>query len=209
MIYDPKLLKLGKALPVMEQFYSLQGEGFQTGKAAYFVRIGGCDVGCRWCDVKESWNATLHPLTPVDQIVENVMKYQANSVVVTGGEPLIYNLDYLCERLHKNNIKTYIETSGSHSLSGKWDWICLSPKKQMVPFEEIFSLANELKMIIETPIDFLWAEENVPKIKPSCELFLQAEWSQREIIMPQIIDYIKKNPQWRISLQSHKYMNIP
>lgn len=203
------LLAKGITLPIMEEFYSLQGEGFHTGKAAYFLRIGGCDVGCSFCDVKESWNADLHPLVNVDKVIENILEYKANTVVITGGEPCLYNLSYLCEQISKHPIALHLETSGSEKLSGKWDWICFSPKKKTIIQPEFYKQANEMKVIIQQASDLLWAEENAHRILHPCELFLQPEWSQREIILPQIIDYILKHPTWKISLQSHKYMRIP
>ena len=202
-------LNNGTMLPVMEEFYSLQGEGFHTGKAAYFLRIGGCDVGCNFCDVKESWDKNRHPLTKVDEIVERVLQTKINCVVVTGGEPCLYNLDYLCQSLEKQAILLHIETSGSEPLSGKWNWICLSPKDKTHIFPEFYALANELKIIIETENDFLWAEHNASKVNTDCICYLQPEWSKSETIIPLIVDYILKNPQWKISLQSHKYMKIP
>jgi organic radical activating enzyme len=199
----------GKLLPVMEEFYSLQGEGFNTGQAAYFVRIGGCDVGCKWCDVKESWNAFLFPPSLTDLIIEHVLQNPAKAVVVTGGEPLLYNLEYLCRELKRGGVRTFLETSGSQPLSGEWDWICLSPKKESPPLHDVVEKANELKVIIEDSADFSWAEENAELVSNGCILYLQPEWSQREKIMPQIIYYIQANPKWKISLQSHKYMSIP
>ena len=193
----------------MEEFYSIQGEGANTGKAAYFIRIGGCDVGCYWCDVKESWNPKTHPLTPADEIIKNINQCKARSVVVTGGEPLTYNLDYLCNGLKSKKIDTFLETSGSYSLSGYWDWISLSPKKNKPPLSEIYTKADELKVIIYDESDFNWAEECATKVKDDCLLFLQPEWSKRNIVMPMVIDYVMKYPRWRISLQSHKYMGIP
>lgn len=198
----------GEMLPLMEEFYTIQGEGFHTGKAAYFIRIGGCDVGCHWCDVKESWNAKLHPPTNTDSIVANVIK-SANTVVVTGGEPLMWSLDYITAKLKQNNIRTHIETSGAYKLSGKWDWICLSPKKTKLPLSKIYSEAHELKIIISNNHDFKFAEEQAAKVSKSCELFLQPEWSKREKITPLIVDFVMKNPKWKISLQTHKYLNIP
>ena len=192
----------------MEEFYTIQGEGFHTGKAAYFIRIGGCDVGCHWCDVKESWNADLHPPTPTTQIVENALKY-AQTVVVTGGEPLTWNMNYLTEKLRESGIGIHLETSGSYPLSGQWDWICLSPKKNKLPLPEIYNKANELKVIILTKHDFKFAEEQAEKVSENCELFLQPEWSKRETMTPLIIDYVMKNPKWKISLQTHKYLHIP
>jgi organic radical activating enzyme len=204
-----KLLKEGEILPIMEQFYTIQGEGYNTGKAAYFIRIGGCDIGCHWCDVKESWDANIHPLTNIQDVIKNLEAYNAKSVVVTGGEPLIYNLDKLTTELKNKKIATFIETSGAYSLSGKWDWICLSPKKNMNPLSESYSKANELKVIVYNQHDFSWAEEQAKKVEGNCYLYLQPEWSKIHILLPQIIDYVKKNPKWMISLQTHKFMNIP
>ena len=201
-------LKNGKLLPLMEEFYTIQGEGFHSGKAAYFIRIGGCDVGCHWCDVKESWDANLHPPTSTDSIIDNAQKH-AKTVVVTGGEPLMWNLNYITNQLQKNNIKTHIETSGAYKLSGKWDWICLSPKKTKLPLKEIYLEAHELKIIISNNHDFKFAEEQATKVLENCELFLQPEWSKRDKMTPLIVDYVMKNPQWKISLQTHKYLNIP
>ena len=202
-------LDTGKILPVMEEFYSLQGEGFHTGSAAYFLRVGGCDVGCNFCDVKESWNAAVHPLVSVDEAVARIVKQKSPCVVVTGGEPCLYNLDYLCEQLHKNNISTHLETSGSEKLSGNFDWICFSPKKGMPPQAEFYKQANELKIIVENESDFVWAEENAAKINEKSLRYLQPEWSNFDIITPSIVNYILQNPKWKISLQSHKYMRIP
>ena len=203
-----ELLKKGEMLPLMEEFYTIQGEGFHTGKAAYFIRIGGCDVGCHWCDVKESWNAKLHPPTSADNIVANAKKY-ANTVVITGGEPLMWELDYITNALQSDHIKTHIETSGAYKLSGTWDWICLSPKKTKLPLAEIYLKCNELKVIVFNKNDFKFAEEQAAKVGESCELFLQPEWSNREKMMPLIVDYVMKNPKWKVSLQTHKYLNIP
>ncbi len=199
----------GMMLPLMEEFYTIQGEGYNTGKAAYFIRIGGCDVGCHWCDVKESWDAGLHPLTSADLIVENASKFPAKAVVVTGGEPSMYQLDYLTSKFKQYNIATFIETSGAYPLTGKWDWICLSPKKTMEPLPEIFQRANEIKVIVYNKHDFLWAEQNASKASESCKLYLQPEWSRCSEMLPLIIDYVMQNPKWNISLQTHKYMNIP
>ncbi|WP_026898423.1 7-carboxy-7-deazaguanine synthase QueE [Daejeonella oryzae] len=199
----------GTLLPLMEEFYTIQGEGFHSGKAAYFIRLGGCDVGCHWCDVKESWDAELHPLTSADQIIENAGMYPGKAVVITGGEPLIYNLDYLTKGLQQRGIKTFIETSGAYPLSGSWDWICLSPKKFKGPKAEVAQVAGELKVIIFNKSDFAWAEENSKLVSEDCKLYLQPEWSKADIITPLIIDYVKNNPRWEISLQTHKYLNIP
>jgi 7-carboxy-7-deazaguanine synthase len=199
----------GRQLPVVEEFFSLQGEGYQTGRAAYFVRLGGCDVGCSWCDSRFSWNSDLHPLIKTDSIVKNVLDSGTDSVVVTGGEPLMWNLDYLCSRLKSNNINTFIETSGAYNLSGIWDWICLSPKKNMPPVGTICETVQELKVIIQYKVDFEWAEKYRLLVNADCKLFLQPEWSRFQIIIPEIIEYVKKNPVWRVSLQAHKYMHIP
>jgi 7-carboxy-7-deazaguanine synthase len=204
-----KLLNEGSLLPVMEMFYSIQGEGYNTGKAAFFIRIGGCDVGCNWCDVKESWDASVHPLTTVDQIVENVLQFPASAVVITGGEPLMYNLDLLCYQLKKNNISIFLETSGTYPLSGSFDWICVSPKSQFSPRRDMLQLADELKVIVYDKEDFQWAEENVPYVKQKCLLYLQPEWSRYHKMLPHIVEYILHNPRWMFSLQSHKFMNIP
>lgn len=199
----------GKKLPVMEEFYSLQGEGYHTGKAAYFVRIGGCDNGCWWCDVKESWDASIHKMVEVDQIVERALLYPARSVVVTGGEPLLYDLDYLCIRFHEAGYRLFLETSGSEPISGSWDWICLSPKPLIPPLPEYYHIAHELKVIITQPDDFEWAETVAGKVGNDCKLFLQPEWSRRGALMNKVVEFIKQHPHWRMSLQSHKYMNIP
>jgi 7-carboxy-7-deazaguanine synthase len=204
-----ELLDAGKVLPLMEDFYTIQGEGFNSGKAAYFIRIGGCDVGCHWCDVKESWDASIHPLTDTNEIVKKVVDAHAKAVVVTGGEPLIYNLDHLTSEFKKKGIDTFIETSGAYKLSGKWDWICLSPKKTMAALDEVFSKANELKIIVHNKHDLVFAEEQAKKVSKDCYLFLQPEWSKREEMMPLIIEYVKTHQSWMISIQTHKYMNIP
>ncbi|MFW5725965.1 MAG: 7-carboxy-7-deazaguanine synthase QueE [Bacteroidota bacterium] len=193
----------------MEMFYSVQGEGYNTGKAAFFIRIGGCDVGCHWCDVKESWDASVHPLTTTEEILENIKKYPARSVVITGGEPLMYNLDHLCALLKENNISIFLETSGTFPLSGVFDWICLSPKPQVEPRRDMLQLADELKVIICDHEDFLWAEKNVSRVKQKCLLYLQPEWSRYKKMLPAIVDYVMNHPWWMISLQSHKFMNIP
>ena len=208
---DPQkeLLDEGKLLPLMEDFYTLQGEGFNTGQAAYFIRLGGCDMGCWWCDVKESWNAELHPLTLTDEIVGRAVRNPAKAVVVTGGEPVLYNLDHLCSKLKDNGLKTFLETAGVRKLTGNWDWICLSPKKGSLPLPEYFSIANELKVIIHNETDLKWAELNAAKVHPGCTLYLQPEWSRYNEIIPVIVDYIKTHPHWKMSLQTHKFMNIP
>jgi len=199
----------GTLLPLMEEFYTIQGEGYNTGKAAYFIRLGGCDVGCHWCDVKESWDAEIHPLTPADQIIINAEKYPGKAVVITGGEPLIYNLDYLTQELQSRGIKTFIETSGAYPLSGSWDWICLSPKKFKAPLPGLASAANELKVIVFNKSDFGFAEKYAELVSAGCKLYLQPEWSKSKEITPLIIDYVMANPKWEISLQTHKFLNIP
>ena len=197
------------SLPVMEHFYTLQGEGFHQGKAAYFIRLGGCDVGCIWCDVKDSWDAEKHPLLKIEDLLFNISKTPSEIVVITGGEPLMHNLDALTKELHAAGLKTHIETSGAHPLSGSWDWICLSPKKFKAPLQEIIPLANELKMVIFNKSDFDWAEKYAALVSPSCKLFLQPEWDKAAEITPLIIEYIKAHPQWELSLQIHKYINVP
>ncbi len=199
----------GNQLPLMEEFYTIQGEGYHTGKAAYFIRLGGCDVGCHWCDVKESWDASIHPLTSVDTIVQHADQHPAKTVVVTGGEPLIYNLDPLTKSLQERGIRTFMETSGAYPLSGHWDWICLSPKKFKAPRKDVLEAAGELKVIVFNKSDFQWAEEHAAKVSPSCKLYLQPEWSKAAEMTPLIIDYVMNNPKWEISLQTHKYLNIP
>jgi organic radical activating enzyme len=198
----------GEMLPLMEEFYTIQGEGFHTGTAAYFVRIGGCDVGCHWCDVKESWNAELHPPTPTDSIVENAVKY-SETIVVTGGEPLMWDMTLLTKKLKEKGLKVHIETSGAYRLSGNWDWICLSPKKNKLPTQTVYANANELKVIIHNKHDFIFAEEQAEKVNSNAILFLQPEWSKKEEMTPLIVDYVMNNPKWRVSLQTHKYLNIP
>lgn len=199
----------GSLLPLMEDFYTIQGEGYNTGKAAYFIRLGGCDIGCHWCDVKESWDAETHPLTSVEDIVKKVKLLPAKSVVVTGGEPLLYNLDLLTLKLKEIGVKTFIETSAAYPLSGDWDWICISPKKFKAPRPDILKLAGELKVIIFNKTDFKWAEDHALLVNGDTKLYLQPEWSKREDITPLIVDFVKSNPKWEISLQTHKYLNIP
>jgi 7-carboxy-7-deazaguanine synthase len=203
------MISEGTKLPLVEEFFSVQGEGYHTGKAAYFIRLGGCDVGCNWCDSRFAWNPELYPLVETNVIIDHVIKSGADSVVVTGGEPLMWNLDYLCTELKKRNILTFIETSGAYSLSGEWDWICLSPKKNTPPGQEICKVADELKVIIQDISDFEWAEKYRGMVNSACRLFLQPEWSRFENIIPEIVEYIKIHQVWRISLQVHKYMHIP
>ena len=198
----------GYSLPLMEAFYTLQGEGYHKGGAAYFIRIGGCDVGCHWCDVKESWNAALHPPTHIDQIVRGAKQY-SDTVVVTGGEPLMWPMEPLTNLLHSKEINIHIETSGAYPLSGNWDWFCLSPKKNKLPIKEAYERADELKMIIYNKDDIRFAEEQASKVGSGCKLFLQPEWSKRDVIMSLLVDYVLDNPKWKVSLQTHKYLNIP
>ncbi|HEV7349687.1 7-carboxy-7-deazaguanine synthase QueE [Telluribacter sp.] len=193
----------------MEAFYTLQGEGAHSGKAAYFIRLGGCDVGCHWCDVKESWEADVHPKQRIEDIVEGALRYPGRLAVITGGEPLMHNLDELTQRLREAGFKTNIETSGAHPLSGHWDWVCFSPKKFKSPHESIYAAANELKVIIYNASDFAFAEEHASRVGSDCVQLLQPEWSRTERMLPHIIEYIKDNPRWQMSLQTHKYMNIP
>jgi len=202
--------------PLMEAFYTIQGEGQFQGYAAYFIRLGGCDVGCHWCDVKDSWDATKHPTTSIDAIVKEAVKYPARIAVITGGEPVMYNLEPLTEALKKEGFRTHIETSGAYKLSGRWDWVCLSPKKFKEPVDGFYAFVNELKVIIYNKSDFEFAEkyyklvtQNQQPINPKAKFFLQPEWSKHDEMLPLIVEYIKNNPQWGISLQIHKYMNIP
>lgn len=201
--------KTNSALPVMEHFYTLQGEGFHQGRAAYFIRLAGCDVGCVWCDVKESWDEGKHPVLEVESLLLEVEKTPAKLVVITGGEPLMHNLDELTSSLQAKGLETNIETSGSHPLSGQWNWICLSPKKFKAPLPEVVPFANELKIIIFNKSDFDWAEKYAALVSADCKLYLQPEWDKSAEITPLIIDYIKEHPQWELSLQIHKYINVP
>jgi 7-carboxy-7-deazaguanine synthase len=199
----------GLLLPVMEEFYTLQGEGFNTGLAAYFIRLGGCDVGCHWCDVKESWNPRVHPLQTIEEIVARAAASPAKAVVITGGEPLLYNLEPFTRLLKERGISVFLETSGAYMLEGTIDWICVSPKKFKAPLQGMLDIAHELKVIVFNRSDLDWAEQYRVKVNSGCKLYLQPEWSKAEKNMPWIIDYIKVNPVWRISLQAHKYMHIP
>ena len=199
----------GEMLPLMEAFYTIQGEGYYSGKAAYFLRIGGCDVGCHWCDVKESWNADLHPPTSITNILKGIDQYSVDTVVITGGEPLMWNLDKLTAALKFKGLKVHLETSGAYTYSGDFDWVCLSPKKMQAPLSAIKKITSELKVIVNNKHDFIWAEQQREGLSEDCKLYLQSEWSKREKIIPMIIDFVKENKDWTISLQSHKYMNIP
>ena len=202
------LLEKGESLPIMEAFYTIQGEGFHKGSASYFIRTGGCDVGCHWCDVKESWNAELHPPTSIKSIVEEAQRF-SNTIVVTGGEPLMWNMSPLTKLLRDKGIKVHLETSGAYDISGNWDWFCLSPKKNKEPIELAYMIADELKIIVYNKSDLKYAENQSIKVNENCKLFLQPEWSNRNKVMPMMVDYVKKNPKWKISLQTHKYLNIP
>jgi len=201
-------MEQGLMLPVMEQFYTVQGEGAFTGTAAWFIRLGGCDVGCHWCDVKESWDAALHPLSSVDSIVDQVDP-RTTTVVITGGEPLMWNLVPLTEALRRKGLKLHLETSGAHPLSGSWDWICLSPKKFQAPLSAIYPEARELKVIVFHQSDFQWAETHAAQVGKDCVLFLQPEWSRREQVAPLMVDYVQNHTRWKISIQTHKYLRIP
>jgi organic radical activating enzyme len=196
-------------LPVMEHFYTIQGEGYFAGKSAYFIRLAGCDVGCVWCDVKDSWDVEAHPILKIDSLLREINLVNANFVVITGGEPALYNLSTLINKLKKSGIRTAIETSGCYKLIGDIDWYCFSPKKFKSPCEDAFKRANELKVIIYNESDFKWAEEHAHQVNEDCILFLQPEWGRQDRMLHAIIEYVKSNPKWRISLQTHKFMNIP
>jgi organic radical activating enzyme len=196
-------------LPIMEYFYTIQGEGFYSGRAAFFIRTAGCDVGCVWCDVKESWDADIHPLKTIDYLVSEVEKTSSNLVVITGGEPAMYDISNLVNQLQGKGIEVAIETSGCYPLTSKIDWYCFSPKKFKAPDDEAYERADELKVVISHPSDFEWAESHAKKVSQQCKLYLQPEWEKRERFLPEIIQYVKDHPQWRISLQTHKFMNIP
>lgn len=195
--------------PVMEMFYSLQGEGYHQGKAAYFIRLAGCDVGCVWCDVKESWDASKHPVFSVEEIVSNALAHPARLAIITGGEPLLYNLDALTTALKKEGFEVNIETSGSSPMSGNWDWVCLSPKKFKAPLTESIQAASELKVVIFNTHDFEWAETYAKQVAPNCKLYLQPEWDKSNEITPLVIEYIKAHPKWELSAQLHKYIQVP
>jgi 7-carboxy-7-deazaguanine synthase len=196
-------------LPVMESFYTLQGEGMYHGSAAYFIRLAGCDVGCTWCDVKESWDAQQHSLEEEDILVARAVKSGTKIVVVTGGEPLMYNLDSLTDKLQSAGLKTHLETSGVYPMSGNWDWVCVSPKKFKPALPELIKQADELKVIVVNNHDLVWAKQFLPLIKADCHQLLQPEWDKSAKMLPAIIEHVKKHPEWRISLQEHKFLNIP
>ena len=203
------MLDGGNRLPLVEDFYTIQGEGFHAGKPAYFIRLGGCDVGCRWCDAKYTWNPKVFPPVDVDEVVKRAKACAAQAIVITGGEPLLYPLEVLTSRLRDVGLEIFLETSGTHPFSGEFDWVCLSPKRQQPPLAEAFGRAHELKVIIQTEDDFLWAEENARRVGRYCRLYLQPEWSVSDEIMPKIVEYAKSNPRWSISIQTHKFMRIP
>ncbi len=203
-----ELDKEGLYLPIMEYFLSIQGEGYHTGKASFFIRIGGCDVGCHWCDVKESWNPEIHPLLSVKEVIEKIPPH-IETVVLTGGEPSLYNLEKITYLLKEKGKKIHLETSGTGNFTGFFDWICLSPKKNQLPKQKFYETADELKVIIQNKTDFKFAEEQAKKVSPKIKLYLQPEWSKRKIMIPQIIEFIQNNPKWKISLQTHKYIGIP
>ena len=196
-------------LPLMEQFYSIQGEGFYAGRPAVFVRLGGCDVGCVWCDVKESWNAEDHPFTSIENITEFVKESGTQFVVITGGEPAMYDLTYLTQKLHQLNVEIAMETSGVYEIKGEIDWVCFSPKKFKAPHEDTYGKAHELKVIVFHKSDLEWAEGHAAKLNANCKLYLQPEWSKRDEMTDLIVEYVKNNPKWNISLQTHKYINVP
>ncbi len=205
----PTTAQIVKTLPLMEAFYTLQGEGAHSGRAAYFIRLGGCDVGCHWCDVKESWNADQHPQRAVTDMVADACAHPGRLAVITGGEPLMHPLDTLCDQLRAAGFRTHLETSGAHPLTGTWDWICFSPKKFKAPLPEVCQQADELKVVVYNRSDFAWAESFAARVRPDCRLFLQPEWDRATQMTPLLIEYIKANPQWELSLQTHKYLNIP
>ncbi|MGI4875420.1 MAG: 7-carboxy-7-deazaguanine synthase QueE [Janthinobacterium lividum] len=205
----PILTPTVPALPVMEQFYTIQGEGFNTGRAAYFIRLGGCDVGCVWCDVKESWDADAHPRQTVDELVAAASEFAGRNVVITGGEPLMHDCGPLTRALQAAGFQTWIETSGAHPLSGNWDWICVSPKKFKAPLPDVLAHADELKIVVFNDSDFRWAEEHAAQVPATTRLYLQPEWSRAARMTPALIDYVKANPRWQVSLQTHKYLDIP
>lgn len=201
--------KISEKLPIMEIFYSIQGEGFYSGKPAIFVRLGGCDVGCVWCDVKESWNEEDHPFLTIDEIINELSQYPCKTLIITGGEPLMYDLSDLTLRLKSEGYRLHIETSGAYPMTGTWDWVCFSPKKFKAPHESVYSQAHELKAIVFNKSDFTFAEEHAKQVEKMCMLYLQPEWGKAEQMTEKIIDYVKAHAQWNISLQTHKYLNIP
>ncbi|MBO5697503.1 MAG: 7-carboxy-7-deazaguanine synthase QueE [Alistipes sp.] len=206
---DLEILEGGRLLPLVEDFYTVQGEGYHSGKPAYFIRLGGCDVGCRWCDAKYTWNPKMYPPIEVETIISRAASCSAQAIVITGGEPLLYPLGELTRGLHERGLEIFLETSGTQPLSGEFDWVCLSPKRQLPPLEEAFRRADELKVIIQTEDDLQWAVECSKRVKSKCRLYLQPEWSVYEEIIPTIVEWVKENPEWNISIQTHKFMHIP
>ncbi len=203
------VLEGGRLLPLVEDFYTIQGEGYHTGKPAYFIRLGGCDVGCAWCDAKYTWNPRMYPPTPIEEIVDRATACAAQAIVITGGEPLMYPLEHLTQTLKNKGLAIFLETSGSHPFSGIFDWVCLSPKQKAKPLDEAYTHANELKVVVQSEADIAWAEECAKRVNSDCLLYLQPEWSVAERIMPMLVEYAKQHPRWNISIQSHKYMRIP
>ena len=203
------MLDGGRRLPLVEDFYTVQGEGYHTGKPAYFIRLGGCDVGCRWCDAKYTWNPRMFPPVDIEVVVSRAKAYAAQAIVITGGEPLLYPLGPLTAALRSEGLEIFLETSGTHPFSGDFDWVCLSPKRQLPPLDEAFARADELKVIIQSEDDFAWAEQCAARVGRKCLLYLQPEWSVYEQVMPLIVEYAKANPKWCISVQTHKFMHIP
>jgi organic radical activating enzyme len=208
-VFNNPSVDAGLLLPLMEQFYTLQGEGYHAGKAAFFIRLGGCPVGCAWCDVKESWDVHKHPLTTIGDMVKSALEYPGRMAVITGGEPAAFELGPLTGALKEAGFRTHIETSGAYALSGEWDWVCFSPKKFKKPHTDIYEQADELKVVVYNLSDFAWADQHAALVRPDCTLLLQPEWSKSAQMLPKIIDYVKDNPKWRITLQTHKFMDIP
>ena len=206
---DNALLDGGRLLPLVEDFYTIQGEGYHAGKPAYFIRLGGCDVGCSWCDAKYTWNPSLYTPTDVGTVIDRATSCAARAIVITGGEPLIYPLGILTGELRRRGLEIFLETSGSHPFSGVFDWVCLSPKRRQPPLDDAYGRAHELKVIVESEADFEWAERNAARVGRHCRLYLQPEWSVSERVMPAIVEYVKARPEWNISIQTHKYMRIP
>lgn len=206
---DLELLEGGRKLPLVEDFYTIQGEGYHSGKPAYFIRLGGCDVGCRWCDAKYTWNPKIFPPTAIETIVERAASCSAQAIVITGGEPLLYPLGMLTRELHARGLEIFLETSGTNPISGEFDWICLSPKRQMPPLSEALRRADELKVIVQTKEDLEWAVECSKSVSSKCLLYVQPEWSVYESIIGEMVEWVKENPQWNISIQTHKFMHIP
>ncbi len=199
----------GSALPLMEHFYTIQGEGYHQGKASYFIRTAGCNVGCHWCDIKDSWDASIYPMVDVEEIASEAAGYPMNIAVVTGGESMMFNMEPLTQALKNKGLQRHVETSGAYEITGEWNWICISPKKFKYPLKENMLLADELKLIVYNDSDFKWATENAQKVNNDCKLYIQPEWNKAYQMMPKIVSFIKENPEWNISLQIHKYMNIP